>query len=461
MERLRHVGGPILRPSVQRYREELSHPTLAQRGLATAVRKDSLPWTVALTETVSGGDFWSTDAVLPVANGWSGIYPSLGDSFTAITPYWYQGPLDYHHLVIEAPVSDDPPGPACTLVDSGNRRLLYRRGDFADVSTSKTIDGSTLFEVAHAELDHGTLALTEDSGATTAHVVYWRIGDGQTFHWWHNDVLGTGGVTLTVPPPGFSIPAQPAGVFSDAGNNAYAWAALLPPTLCRLSPPPAPGACADMPGAINVSPPPWSQDVLFPAVGSPDPYATCSGSRCFDTQEPFDIVASATVANRLYAVYQGEDAQVIPHRSSVYFTWRLETNPVSVWAATVRVNTRVFGDNREFIDPSITASSDGTLVVTYSAADNPEPGLVDQYIAYSIDNGATWTEHKIAVAWDPNELPFHCSRPTGFGPGKFFLGEYRDGHRFGARAYNTHHLSASGHTVLTGHWSSRWSVYPY
>src|SRR5690606_13903801 len=137
-------------------------------------------------------------------------------------------------------------------------------------------------------VDHEGIALTTDSGETTAHVVYWDIGGSRVTHWYHNDAIGMGETKLSP-----SLTAAPVGVFADAGNDTYAWSGLAAPRICKLTGPT--GTCA--PGSVGqLSPTPasTSPDVKFPAAGGSDPTAVCpsaSGQRCFDTQQPFSFAA--------------------------------------------------------------------------------------------------------------------------------------------------------------------------
>ncbi len=155
-------------------------------------------------------------------------------------------------------------------------------------------------------------------------------------------------------------------------------------------------------------------------------------------------------------MYQGRDPSV--SRSSVYFTWHSESSAdLAIWSTPVRIHGRDAMDEREYVDPELTVSHDGTIVVTYSRADNPENGVIEQYVAWSTDQGGTWSDTLLPTSWRPEDLPFHCERQ------KYFMGEYHIPDHVADRAYHLLHRSDAtlGTTVLAGLWSSRWSVNPY
>ena len=400
---------------------------------AAAIRRnDPPPWQVVLADSVDGADAWSLDNVVSTADGWESLVP-------ASLSYSHRGRGARRCRALRGSRGSDKQdtAPGCFIVPSEHHRIIYRRGENASKMASQTkLDGVSVFVVGEAFLlDHPGLSLTYEESDTTAHVVYWNISESQAVHWYHNASVGTGDVSLGALPPG------PAGVFTDAGNHAYAWTGLTQPWLCRLQPF---GGCEPTAvGQIMPSPTAISKDISFPASGPSDPTATCGGERCFETEQPFGFAAHPSIPDRLFAVYQGKDPDN-PDRSSVFFMWHPEGTSLNNWIPTpaLRVNPRAAGDDREYIDPEVSVTRDGTIIATYSAADNPELDDVQQYVAWSTDGGTSFSTPSPALlptAWDPNDLPFHCLR--GGGDGRYFLGEYHIPTQLGARAYHFVHRS--------------------
>jgi hypothetical protein len=407
-------------------------------GHATALRRNSDgPWQVVLSESSDAATTWSNDFVVQTAAGWAQPDPaSLTDPITAIEPGGTK-----HHLVLEVPINyADPSLPYCTA--STARRLVYRAGGSTAAMANRTAVGTGLRIVSEGNLDHGGLALTYDATGTTAHSVVWEVAPTNTVKHWARTPAGVES-TVTL-----SLPGGPPGIFTDAAGTLFAWSGVsVRPTICRLG---AAGNCIEtaVVGA-GTSPNISTPNIFFGVADPADPMAECPGDRrCFDTQQPFAFATHPTVANQIYAVYQGLDPDGTS--TSVFFQ-KNDGASLSVWTTPVRVHARGFGATEAYVDPSVTVDGEGTIVVTYSKV----PGSsIDnwQYVSYSTDGGTTWTSQRVSVNWRSEDLPFHCSRR------KFFLGEYREGSVLGNRAFNQLHKSSGGNTVISGFWGSRWSM---
>lgn len=323
---------------------------------------------------------------------------------------------------------------------------------------STAIDDDTLFEVVEGDIDHGTLAVTVHGQDARAHIVWWQVNPNSIRHFFFDDTIGARTQTLT------GMPGAAAAVISGASGTLWALSNVTgQPTMCQLDPGSAmagSGNCVGstfLAGGTGLTPAPTFTLYQFPGAGPMDLQATCpGGTRCFDAEEPFDVVADPRIPNRLFAVYQGVDSTWGSNKASVYFTMHIEGTAFNNWSASVRVNSRSMTDVRHFIDPSITVDHEGTIVVTYSAIKSPSAGEpAAQFVAVSSDGGVTWTETQIEDGWNPSHLPWHCGRNN------FFLGEYRDGAVRGGRALHHFHASAgsSQRTVLRSAWASRWFVY--
>lgn len=438
-------------------------------AVAGGVRRNHPPpWNVVITQSLSGGDLWTNDLIVPAASSWGGgsLPASLSDPYV----FHDRSTSNFHLSVFEAAIQDHNNG-TCSLVAPEEMRIIYRRGTFANLNDT-TIDGTTVHLVNETGIinpdtmppigvgvDHGTMAVSEGNPPTT-HMTWFELdprGDGlsrKLFHWFWDPVNGAGRVEIQ----SASMVAQAAGVFVDASQTPYAWTGTGHPQICKLA---MRGGCIEFGrvGGATLTPPSRSPLITFPSTDpgdEKDQADGCGGNRCVTVEEPFDIVPDPTVAGRIWAAYAGDDPATTG-KSSVYVTWHDEACPLDqCWSSAARINTRPIGDERHYVDASLTVTPDATLIVFFSAVESHETTQAEQFVAWSTNAGASWTQHQINESWDPDDLGYHCLRK------KFFLGEYRDGAVVGNRAINFVHYSPAGiPSVQRRILSSRWLIYQF
>lgn len=107
------------------FANESAVSSLTTVGLATAIRRnEQLPWNVAITQTLSGGDVWGLDQLLPVADGFAGSTPaSMSDPYALIDPFGTN-----HHIVLEASVQVVNTFVCNTSFEESNRRYITAAG---------------------------------------------------------------------------------------------------------------------------------------------------------------------------------------------------------------------------------------------------------------------------------------------------------------------------------------------